>query len=507
MTRSQRLFSNTISSLLYEITAIICGFILPRAMLSSYGSEVNGLVSSISQFLGFISLLEMGVGSVIQSSLYRPLANSDWKEVSCIVASGQRFFTRIARILIAYTAVLMLVFPYVGEHDFGFVYTATLVVAMSISSFAQYYFGSVNGLLLNADQHGYVSFVTQLLTLITNTFACVSLIQAGASIHMVKMTTSLIFLLRPLLLSWYVRRNYPIDRKIKYEGEPIEQKWNGIAQHVSSVVLGNTDTVVLTIFSTLSNVSIYSVYNLVISGVKKLVLSMTGGVQSLMGEYWAKDDKPRLKQLFNWFEWVLHTGVTCVFSVTAVLIVPFVAVYTSGIDDANYIQPLFAVLLVLANALHSLRLPYNVLILACGHYRQTQWNYVISAIINIILSVILVKPMGLAGVAIGTIVAMGYQTIWMARYDTKNLLNIPVRHFVKQIMVDLVAATIIYISGVAFFALEKVSWTAWIVMAVKVSLMAFTIALILNCIFYPSYVRKCLMTVIKMVHTLFNRGG
>ena len=73
MNRKKLLALNTSSSLIFQLTTIVCGFIVPRIILKSYGSEVNGLINSIMQFLAIISFLELGVGAVIQSSLYNPL--------------------------------------------------------------------------------------------------------------------------------------------------------------------------------------------------------------------------------------------------------------------------------------------------------------------------------------------------------------------------------------------------------------------------------------------------
>lgn len=91
MTRKTKLMLNSASSLIYQMITIVCGFILPRFFLSFYGSAVNGLISSITQFLGFISLAECGVGAVVQSALYKPLANNDMQEVSKIMKSADRF--------------------------------------------------------------------------------------------------------------------------------------------------------------------------------------------------------------------------------------------------------------------------------------------------------------------------------------------------------------------------------------------------------------------------------
>ena len=92
MTRKKKMMLNTASSLAYQLITIICGFVLPQFFLTYYGSEVNGLVSSITQFLGFISLAECGVGAVVQSTLYKPLAENDMTMVSKVVISSEHFF-------------------------------------------------------------------------------------------------------------------------------------------------------------------------------------------------------------------------------------------------------------------------------------------------------------------------------------------------------------------------------------------------------------------------------
>ena len=83
------------SGLLLQVTTVLCGFVLPRAILNRYGSDVNGLLNSIAQFLQMIAFLELGVGAVIRSALYKPLADGDTVKVSEVLASGNRFFRKI----------------------------------------------------------------------------------------------------------------------------------------------------------------------------------------------------------------------------------------------------------------------------------------------------------------------------------------------------------------------------------------------------------------------------
>ena len=97
---------NIITSLLCQIITIIYGLLVPRLILGAFGSEVNGLVSSVSQFLNYITLLEGGLSGVIMAALYKPLAEKDTKRVSAIINATNQFFRRIALIFIGYMLIV-----------------------------------------------------------------------------------------------------------------------------------------------------------------------------------------------------------------------------------------------------------------------------------------------------------------------------------------------------------------------------------------------------------------
>lgn len=489
VSNTSKLRKNTIVSLLLQIVTIICGFILPRMILQQYGSSVNGVVNSIAQFLSMISFLELGVGAVVQSSLYKPLAEKNQLEVNRILTSAKKFFRVLAILLILYVVILLFVYPLLVREEFAPSFSISLIIIMSISSFMQYYFGIVDGLLLIADQKGYILYLSQIITIVLNTCVCVLFISRGYSIHIVKLATACIYLLRPLFIRFYINKNYKINRNEKYSDEPIKQKWNGIAQHIAVNVLDNTDTVVLTMFSTVDNVSIYSVYNMVVMGMRQLVVSASNGISSYWGNLLARKEMDELKSSFSWTEWIIHTITIICFGCTGMLIVPFIKVYTNGIDDVNYAQPLFAAVITLAQGIRCLRLPYNVMIIAGGHYKETQNNYIIAATINIVFSVITVIRFGLVGVAIGTLAAMIYQTIWMAIYVFKKFINCSIREFVKQCIID----GLVLLLGVLItknFTLLTISYLSWLLLAIKVFLVWVITALFINNIFYKNNIRR-----------------
>ena len=83
--------------------------------------------------------------------------------------------------------------------------------------------------------------------------------------------------------------------------------------------------------------------------------------------------------------------ITILFTSTAILIVPFVLVYTEGINDANYNLPWFGILLTISHMFYCLRLPYSMIVLAAGHFKETQTSAIVEMLLNILISIVLVK--------------------------------------------------------------------------------------------------------------------
>ena len=73
--RSKKAIYNIITSIILQLIMIVYGFVVPKIIINNFGSDVNGLVSSITQFLAYITLLESGFGPVVKSALYKPIAN------------------------------------------------------------------------------------------------------------------------------------------------------------------------------------------------------------------------------------------------------------------------------------------------------------------------------------------------------------------------------------------------------------------------------------------------
>lgn len=491
--KNNRLFYNTVMGIGNQLVVLICNFILPRQILLCYGSDTNGLVTSITQFLGFITLMDMGVGAVVQSALYKPLAEKNDAQISRILKSAKNFFNKIGKVLIVYVVALCILYPRINSAKFGFEYIVPLVLSISISSIAQYFFGIVNQLLLNADQRSYVQLVLNSVSLIINTIISVLLMRNGFSIQIVKIVAAGVLLIKPIGMALYVKRKYNIDKNIVVAEEPINQKWNGIAQHIAAYILSNTDVVVLTFFSDMKNVSIYNVYYLVVAGIRQCLTTMMTGVDALFGRLYATQDR-MLSSKFAHYEWFMHTSVSMIYTVTAVLICPFISVYIKGVSDTSYNYPLFGILLVAAFGCYCLRLPYNTMVLAAGHYKETQNSAIIEALINIVISIAFVRRFGLYGVAIGTLIAMIYRTVYLAWYLQKAILYRPFCNFLKHIIVDVCIILTIFLSTKCL-VVEVYTYVSWLLLALKVTFIACIETVALNMIFYKTEISVVLKVV------------
>ena len=159
---------------------------------------------------------------------------------------------------------------------------------------------------------------------------------------------------------------------------------------------------------------------------------------------------------------------------------------TNGFVDGMYIQPLFSLIFTLAYGIRCLRTPYNIWILAAGHFKQTQRCHVISAALNLLVSILMVWKWGLVGVAIGTLIAMCYQTIWMTVYTVKKLVQHSLKSTVKRYMVDVVAALMIVLTT-SKITMDDCTYTGWCLMAIKVAVISVICIIVVSFVFYKDY--------------------
>ena len=357
-------------------------------------------------------------------------------------------------------------------------------------------------LYLQAEQKTYITSIIQMVGYILNTLAIIVLVKCNASIQVVKLVSSIIFVLRPIVQNIYVRKKYNINLKDADKDYQLKQKWDGLAQHIAAVIHNNTDITILTFFTQITEVSVYSVYYLVVKGVKSIIQAFTGGIDASFGDMIAKGEKEQLNKSFKTYELFYYTITTIAYISTAILIIPFVEVYTFGIIDANYIRPVFATLLVLAEFVWAIRLPYSSITLAAGHFKETQKGAWVEAISNILISLILVWKYGIVGVAMGTLVAMLIRTVEFVYHTNKCFLSnkyiLERKQSESTIRFGIIAIQLIVVVLLSKLlpTYEFTNYLIWIKYACMVLILTLIVVLPINLIVYKKDV-KDLLDIIK----------
>lgn len=482
--RSKKALYNTTASIGYEVIAVICGLILPRLILSHFGSSYNGITTSITQFLSCVALLKGGVGAVTRASLYKPLAEKNTHDISAIVNATSKFMKKIALIFLGAIFIFAALYPFLVRDEFEWLFSFTLVLILGISTFIQYYFGLAYQFLFEADQKQYVLMLTQAFSTVLNTLLAAILIYAGAGIHIVKLGSALAFSLNPIFIFLYAKRKYKIDKTVKPNDSAISQRWDAFAQSVAYFIHNNTDVIVLTFFTNTKEVSVYTVYNYVIFNIRNVISSLVMGFGAAFGNMLAKGEKKLIETNLKIYELIIFGTTSVIYTTAGIMIVPFALLYTSCVNDVNYSRPLFALLITVAGAFSCFRIPYQTIVEAAGHFKQTRNGAIVEAALNITLSLIFVAKLGLVGVAIGTLAATVFRSFQYAVYLSKHIVNRNIMIFILHIIINSAVALLTFIVSKYLFTFDTPNFMWWALKALLVVITSGIISCILHLIFY-----------------------
>lgn len=505
--RRKKAILTFVTSIFLQIILMITNFILPHFIILNYGSEINGLINSITKFLSYISLFEAGIGGVITALLYKPLAKKDNDDLSVIVVSTLNFFRKISFILIIYVIALCILYPLLIEKSFDNWYIILLIIIIALNNFASYFFGLINQLLLKADQKGYVVNICQSIMILISTIIMIYLIVNKQSIHIVKIFGTLIMMIPPIFYYLYVKKNYIINWNVLPSKKVISKRWDGFSHQLAAFVHTNTDIAILTIFSSLNEVSVYAVYSMVTSGLKSIITTLTTSISAAFGSLYAKGEIDKLVKQFEIFNYFNIIIIYFVFSIAGLLITPFVKIYVGGANDANYVRELFGVLLILSEAVYLLRCIYSTIISVVGHYRETKIHAYIECLLNLLLSIVLIKPFGLVGIAIGTLCGMLIRLVLSFVYVDRKIINYNKKEALKIYFVNTIAVIVFLFISLKIYNFNSISnISSWIVAGILNSILLLFIMFVFNYVFLKKNLKEVYNEYFKKIFKLLRKN-
>lgn len=416
---------NLITGITVQFFTALSGLVVPNLILNTYGSVLNGLVSTITQMMAYLSIVEMGIASASLVSLYKPMADNDHQRASAIFSAIDRFYQRIAAIFAIGSILCGILAMFFIKDDIPVSTIWFVVVALAGTNFVSYCFLSKYKVLLQADDKLYIINMTHIAGIMVQFILSILVIRSNANIALVKSVIVLTNLIEYLILFCYCRKRLPkITLRVSPAYDAIHQRKDVLVHQLLYLVLNNTDVLLLTIFTpSLVYVSIYTIYNMISTLIHNIVNTVIGMFSAEMGRSYALGRFDEVRGLLNKYEVVYDIALFGLYLSMAILIMPFISIYTKGITDAEYYDPIIGLLFSIYGITRMLRMPYFELTFSAGHFKQTKIQAVIEALTNLIVSIILLPTLGIAGVLIGSIVGEIYRTIHSYYYCYKSLLH------------------------------------------------------------------------------------
>ena len=493
--RTKNAMLNTVFSLILQLAVSVKGLVLLRLIIPAYGSDVNGLIASLAQFLAFISLLDAGAGAVFRGALYEPLSRGDMAGVSGMLSAQKRFYRRIGVIFGAYVGSLCFVYPLIARTEADRLYVASLILILSLSTFGEYFVSLPYISLIAADQKIRISHTVNIAYTVANIAAAVFCVKLALDIRVLYGIMCVLGLLKPIFYIGYVKKHYPIDPKAEPDKSCLEQRGDGMVHHLAYWLHTGTDSAILTVFAGTALVSVYNVYGAVVFGIEKVVSSIATGTQAGLGNLIASGDRERISLTVDRFELVQAAAATVLYTVTALMLMPFIRLYTSGMTDISYIRPTFGYLMIAAEVIFCFRSIYSTVLAAANMFKQTRRGAVLECTVNLCVSLVTVallkKP--LTGVALGTVAGMAVRYLWELGFLADNLLHRPVKKGLGLLGVSLLgaAASVLVCKSLLDYAQVGSVWE-WVCCGAATTLITAAVSAAVYWVFYRQRVKSLL---------------
>ncbi len=456
MEKEKKIIKNLIFGFLAEVVAIVLGIIVPRLTLTNYGSEINGLVSTVGQVYAYVALLEAGIGATTVQALYKPVGEGDRNNINAILSATNRYYKRTGIIYAAIVLAFSAIYPFVLDTTIPKVTIALIVLCNGVGQVISYFCQAKYFLLLQAEGKNYIQTNLNMITNIVKNIAKIGLMAIGVSVVIVQAISVFVSLIQMVYMTLYIKRCYRwINLSVEPNKQALVQNKNVLIHQVSWLIVNNTDTIVLTFFCGLKTVSVYAIYTLLFGMINTVCAMVGDSLKFDLGQSYGADKK-RFYGLFNLYEVVFITLVFILFTITNYFMTPFLSLYTSGVTDIVYIDKYLPLMFSTMYILMQIRKPAHDALKVAGHFKSTQWQAVIEAAINIVVSVATVPFLGIYGVIVGTIVALLYRTNALIIYSNKRIVECGNWRTYRRILINIIVfCVVLCINPLIVFSMDS----------------------------------------------------
>ena len=424
MSKDSRIKNNLISSLVYQVVLISLSFLLPRLYLENFGSEVNGVLSTIKQIFTYLFLLEAGVGLATTQALYKRIGEMDYKSANEVLSATDSYYKRTGIIYLAIVLVIAVFYAYIIPTSIDSNVVFLIIILTALPALFSYFVQAKYRILMEVDGRKYVINNAETILQLASNAGKIIVLLLTDSLILIQLVYCIISLLQLSFLYFYAKSRYKswLNLKVKPDFEAISQKNSVLVHQLSGMVFNNTDVILISVLCDFKAVSIYAIYNIFFSQVQNFITTVVSSFAFALGQMF-HTDRERFDKLYNVYETFYIMATCIIYTLMAVFLLPLIQIYTSGINDAEYTNVFLVLLFALMNLIANVKLPSNLVIEYSGDFEKTRLYAIWEMVINITVTVAAVLYMGICGAILGTIAALLYRGIVTICYSNRNVLK------------------------------------------------------------------------------------
>jgi len=470
---------NVISGFGSQIIIIVLGLIIPRIFLTNYGSDTNGLTSTVTQIFAYMALFEAGIGQATRNVLYAPVKGNDKKGISYVMSVSRRYYRKITVYYGLGVVFLALLLPLIIKSHINYWTIFFLVIFEGMTQVISFWFTQNWMQILMVSGENYIKVNAEMLGRVGGYGIKIVMAYAGLNIAIIQFGYFVLSLIKLVYYYYYMKRHYDwIDYSAAPKDAKLPARNSFIITEIAWTIFSSTDLIILSMFCSTELASVYAIYNMVFSNVNSLLNSVYLGTHYILGQTYSskQDDYIRIHDSFTS---IFVGSITILMSTTYILILPFIKLYTKGITDINYIYTSVPLFFCMIQILSWSRFITGNLTALAGYAKQTSRVSVIEAFLNIAVSLVLVSKFQLVGVLCATVVALPFKVVYCAYLSDKVILK---RNFTRTISIlgvnyGIFAVTV-YINN--FLSLRINSYFEFLFKAIAVLLICLLIGGVLN---------------------------
>lgn len=385
----KKLINNIIGTILTQVASIIISFIIPRLIIATYGSTLNGLTSTITSIISYLALLEGGLSVSSSICLYKPLIDGDFEKINEIYTAIDKYYKKIGFIFSGGTLIFAIIasFSYLKSVDFFVCFP--LVIFMGTSNIFTFFFSGKYNVILIADEKSYIKNYLVMGGKILGTIIQYFVIVNGLPFLLSQFVVNfaIVFSAIPLLL--YIGKYYP---KLKYNKESnfkisTSNKNDALLIQISNVIKKGAPAIIISYFLGLEFASVYSIYALLFHTGNSFLETLSQSVTSIYGKKMTKDKGDSINSLYNTTELIIQCFIAFLFIGFFSVTIPFIEIYI-GAADLNYKCFSLLIIFILSEWFNGASFASYTLLMAKGSFNSVRKAYLYDAIATVFLGIL-----------------------------------------------------------------------------------------------------------------------